>query len=186
MAQEESDSGEALGTEERRVQPLPPAWLESLIQEAPSCPAVFGCGGVWGPLPSRLQSHLGETTAAGWLTQPAPRPDAGHLPRALPPTQQARSHALGWAAAWELELALSEARSALLGPREGAGLLCKSGRVLGTRSCLLLSLAYMGTAAHCQGVGQKSHRPDCSHWPLTSSFPRLSGRGISQPPPSHS
>ncbi|KAL0605034.1 Terminal nucleotidyltransferase 5B [Plecturocebus cupreus] len=39
---EQSGGGEGLGMGERRVQPLPPPWLESLIQEAPSCPAVLG------------------------------------------------------------------------------------------------------------------------------------------------
>lgn len=78
------------------MQPLPPAWLESLIQEAPSCPAVPGCGSIWG-LSAKLTviTPWKETTASGWLTQPAPWPDAGDLTRVLLPTHQARCHALG-------------------------------------------------------------------------------------------
>ena len=45
---EQNGLGEGLGTRARRVQPLPRPWLESLIQEAPSCPAVLGCGSIWG------------------------------------------------------------------------------------------------------------------------------------------
>ena len=168
--------GEGLGTRARRVQPLPRPWLESLIQEAPSCPAVLGCGSIWG-LPAKLAvvTPGNQTTAAGWLTQPTPWPDAGVLTRVLLPTHQARCHALGWASAWEQELALSEAQSALMGLGEGAGQCCSSARVLGTKVCgPVLPLAYTGTAAR---VRERSP----TGWPLTSSLPYLPGQGFPQP-----
>ena len=168
--------GEGLGTRARRVQPLPRPRLESLIQEAPSCPAVLGCGGIWG-LPAKLAivTPGNQTTAAGWLTQPTPWPDAGVLTRVLLPTHQARCHALGWASAWEQELALSEAQSALMGLGEGAGQCCSSARVLGTKVFgPVLPLAYLGTAARVRESSPTG-------WPLTSSLPYLPGQGFPQP-----
>ena len=173
---EQNGLGEGLGTRARRVQPLPRPRLESLIQEAPSCPAVLGCGGIWG-LPAKLAvvTPGNQTTAAGWLTQPTPWPDAGVLTRVLLPTHQARCHALGWASAWEQELALSEAQSALMGLGEGAGQCCSSARILGTKVFgPVLPLAYLGTAA---SVRESSP----TGWPLTSGLPYLPGQGFPQP-----
>lgn len=60
--------GEGLGIGERRVQPLPPPWLESLIQEVLSCPAVLGCGSIWGP-PAKLATVIpGKETTASPIT----------------------------------------------------------------------------------------------------------------------
>lgn len=52
-----------------------PPRLESLIWEAVSCPALLGCGGIWG-LPVKLARFIPgrETTAHGWLTQLASWP----------------------------------------------------------------------------------------------------------------
>ena len=89
-------------------------------------------------LPAKLAAVTpgNQTTAAGWLTQPTPWPDAGVLTSVLLPTHQARCQmpCPGVGISLEQELALSKAQSALMGLGEGSGQCCSSARVLGTRS----------------------------------------------------